>query len=625
MTNRAEAGRKPASHTSMSSSEYQFLLESHSKQHWQRITTKKRSGVIAPLFSIYSKKSIGIGEIPDLKIFAEWCKSNSLSIIQLLPMNDVGFEFRPYDACSSFALDPMYLSLEQLVHFEINPFRGQIETLRKKFSASSLRVDYKIKKAKLDLLWTMYQKREKNNPTKFRKFMSANNYWLKDYALFKVIKEIHNNSGWQEWPELLKNRNGEGLQEIEADNAERIEFFQWLQWQLFEQFKDAKQYAGSQGVLILGDLPFLVSRDSADVWAHQNYFKLDLSSGAPPDLYFANGQRWGMPPYQWNEIEKHGYDYLIEKLKYAENFYDMFRIDHFVGLFRLWTIPLTEPEESAGLKGTFDPENQGLWEEHGRKLINVMLNATSMLPCAEDLGIIPECSNRVLAEYGIPGIDVQRWVRDWGNSYDFKQGNQYRKNSVTTISTHDMLPLTGWWINEAGTADALLVERLCKSKGIDFDHIKNQLFNLEASSETRLRWKPEISSVEILLGILGKRWEEAGDIVDVYRSSFDEREKFWQFLAFKNKPSNDYMPLLTKHALQNAQESSSIFSIQLLQDWLSLEDTFPKIDPKDLRINYPGSISDNNWSIKLPFSLEDLKKAKANKAIKDLSLQTGRS
>jgi len=158
----------------------------------------------------------------------------------------------------------------------------------------------------------------------------------------------------------------------------------------------------------MGDLPFLVSRDSADVWANKNYFKLHLTSGAPPDMYFAMGQKWGMPPYRWEEIEKDKYIYIKEKLKFAANFYNMFRIDHFVGLFRVWTIENNTPEEQASLIGNFDPKNKPLWKKSGEKIIDVMIQNPEMLPCAEDLGTVPDCSNKTLEEYGIPGMDVQR-------------------------------------------------------------------------------------------------------------------------------------------------------------------------------------------------------------------------
>ena len=162
----------------------------------------------------------------------------------------------------------------------------------------------------------------------------------------------------------------------------------------------------------MGDIPFLVSKNSADVWAYKNYFKLDLSSGAPPDMYFSNGQRWGMPPYNWTNIAADNYAYIRHRLNYAQNFYNMFRIDHFVGLFRIWTIENKTPEEYGGMAGHFDPENENEWEHHGRTILSEMNQSTDMLPCAEDLGTVPVCSDKILKEFGVTGISVQRWEKN---------------------------------------------------------------------------------------------------------------------------------------------------------------------------------------------------------------------
>jgi 4-alpha-glucanotransferase len=209
----------------------------------------------------------------------------------------------------------------------------------------------------------------------------------------------------------------------------------------------------------MGDLPFLVSRDSADVWSHQQYFKLELASGAPPDMLYAKGQRWGMPPYNWQAIEANKYDYLTEKLEFAENFYDLYRIDHVVGIFRVWTIPLSEPLEHSGISGSFDPAEEASWEDHGKKILSIMVKNANMLACAEDLGVVPACSYKILSELGIPGIDIQRWMRDWDKTYDFKKPDLYRYNSLATIATHDMSSLCAWWDFEAGTIDEELFMR----------------------------------------------------------------------------------------------------------------------------------------------------------------------
>ncbi len=413
----------------------------------------RSAGVLTPLFSVYSRSSIGTGEIPDIRLLVDWCRKAGLSLIQLLPMNDAGFNFRPYDSESSMALEPFYLSIDEIAHVDTDEFKSEIAALRKKYPCEGDYFDTSVKKAKLDLLWYMYRRKKKSGDKDFAIYAEQNRPWLEPYAQYKVLKDRFGLSGWMSWPEDLKNRNPDALAALEKDEHETLVFYQWLQWQLYLQFSEAKKYARKNGVRIVGDIPFLVSRDSADVWARPSYFKLHLSSGAPPDMYFAAGQEWGMPPADWEEIERHDYDYLTQKLKYAENFYDLFRIDHFVGVFRVWTFQRGLPDAERAKTAAFDPPDESVWEEHGRKIVEAMLRSTSMRPCAEDLGCVPKCSDRVLEDYGIPGMEVQRWMRHWETTGEYKRPEEYRENAIAVISTHDTSPLEAWWKWEAGSDD----------------------------------------------------------------------------------------------------------------------------------------------------------------------------
>ncbi len=606
---------------------YASFLTSLSGRQWERIGTQRRAGVATPLFSIYSSSSVGVGELPDLKLLSDWCKACGMSIIQLLPMNDVGFNFTPYDAQSTFALEPMYLSLEALAGASAATFKKEIDALRKQFPAGRSRVDYGIKRAKLDLLWKMFQAKKSIRSAAFSAFLKENKFWLEDFVLFKVIKEIHHEAGWENWQEKFKHREPAAINPIRKEYAQRLKFYEWLQWQLFEQFTEVKEYCASNGVLLMGDLPFLVSRDSAEVWAHQAYFKLDLSSGAPPDMYFSNGQRWGMPPYNWPKIAERDYDYVKEKLKYAQNFYDLFRIDHVVGIFRVWTIGLSEPQETGGLNGVFDPADKNLWEEQGRRLLSLMIQSTEMIPCAEDLGVVPECSYRVLEEFGILGLDVQRWNKNWKEGAVFKNPKDYRKNSVAVISSHDMSSLRGWWEFEAGTVDGALFKRLAESKGIPYEMLKTELFDLENSHHGRMRWKKEIHSVPVLLNVLGRQEHEVWDLVDLYKGSYEEKEKFLNYLYEGGGPNGLAAEALSsehiRRVLEKVHEAASIFSIQLLPDWLSLDSRF-QYDPWNFRINFPGTMGEQNWTLVVPVSLEKMLKHPINGKIKEINALTGR-
>lgn len=608
--------------------DYSRFLSTLAKSQWERIGLARRSGVAVPLFSIYSLSSIGIGELRDLKLMVDWCKLSGMSIIQLLPLNDAGFNFTPYDAQSGFALEPMYLSIESLWGVglkSLGSFGNEIKQLRKSFPTGGRRkrVNYKIKQAKLDLLWKIFKDNQEFSE-EFKNYIRENKFWLDNYALFKVIKERNSESSWEAWDKPLRQREPIALSRFEKENSEKMLFHKWLQWQLYEQFKMVKEYAQSKGVLLMGDLPFLVSRDSADVWGRQDYFKLNLASGAPPDMYFAQGQRWGMPVYSWDEIARGDYDFIKEKLKYAEHFYDLFRIDHAVGMFRVWTIAMDEPIAHAGLRGKFDPQDESVWEAQGRRLLSVFTLSTRMLPCAEDLGVIPYCSFKVLEEYGIPGIDIQRWMKDWGKSYDFKPSEQYRDASVAAISTHDSSILRNWWDYEAGTVDGQLFQRKCHEAGVHFESVKDKIFDMENSLHGRLRWKGQVHSPEVLLNTLGCQEERCKDIVNLYRESYGEKKKFCAYLGLADEPKESCPNELIRKAIEKASAARSIFSIQLLIDWLSI-DCMCRCDDWNCRINFPGTISEKNWSLVMDLSLEEMLDLPINNVIRNINTRASRS
>lgn len=612
--------------------DYSFLKHTKTDSKWEKFGRNKRAGTAVPLFSVRSRKSIGIGEIPDIKLIVKWCESTGNTILQLLPLNDTGFDFAPYNSVSSFALDPMYLSIQGLKDVNLAPFKKDIRELRLKFQSTREKVDYAVKQEKIDLLWKIYKRAYLNGIRKFDNFLEENKYWIRDYAVYKVLKFSNGNKGWEDWADEFKNRNKSVLEEFEVKNSDKIRFHYWIQWQLFEQLQSVKKYANDKGVFIMGDIPFLVSKDSCDVWANKEYFNLDLLSGAPPDMYFSNGQRWGMPPYNLSEVEKNGYKYFTDKLNYAKYFYDMYRIDHFVGFFRVWTIDKDEPIEMGGLNGKFLPENIELWEETGKKLLDAMITNSELLPCAEDLGTVPECSPRVLWEYGVPGMDVQRWVKDLNN---FVPKEKFRWLTLATVSTHDSSSLVDWWYNEIGTIDGLLFKRLMKQKGFEeerISEIENELFDLENSHYNRLLWKEEINSTDKLLSVSGMKAEECGDIINLYEESFGEKEKFLK-VVFKDdadaerkyrygKVTTDFI----KRVLEFLCGSDSIFCVQLLQEYLCLDENFlRKIEERSFRINFPGIVNDENWTAVLPIYLEDMCKLNINTVIKKMNLHNERN
>ena len=174
-------------------------------------------------------------------------------------------------------------------------------------------------------------------------------------------------------------------------------------------------------------------------------------------------------------ISHDGFKYPKSKLKYAQNFYDILRIDHIVGLFRIWSIPVGQPGESEGLHGSFDPADERLWGPQGKTILSMMLDSTEMLLCGEDLGVVPKICTQTMKELGIPGNDVQRWVKDWNARHDFFSPQEYRDMSVTMLSTHDTTNWAAWWDYEAGTMDEAFFARKCADRKIDYERVKYEL------------------------------------------------------------------------------------------------------------------------------------------------------
>ena len=600
----------------------QQLLSSASSAKWKRLGTQRRSGVLVPLFSVYSKNSVGIGEYRDLKILVDWCAETGNSILQLLPMNDVGPLFCPYDSTSSFALEPMYVSLELVLADPAHPLAKKISALKKKFPAGKSHVNYRIKEEKLRLLWDIFNE-SAYDVKALQGFCDCNAYWLEDYALFTTLKSLHEDKAWFEWPEKYRSRKPASIESLKEEQEKAVTFHTWVQWHLYTQFKEVKDYAAQKGVLLKGDLPILVSRDSADVWAHPEYFKMDFVAGAPPDMYCAKGQRWGTPTYQWDRIFDDAGVYVEEKLKYAQNFYDILRIDHVVGLFRIWSIPYADPLENLGLNGAFDPRDEKVWEDHGRRILEFMHEHTTMLLCAEDLGVIPPCCPKVLKELGIAGNDVQRWTKDWDKRHDFSLPEEFRFLAVAMLATHDTTNCAGWWENEAGTIDEALFIRKCADRAIDHKQVMPQLFDTALSRHARLRWRNEINSVDRLVMILGRPREQVKDFVDLYLNSYQEKEKLWKLVGLEGAMREESDSKIVEAVLRYVLRSNAVFVINLLNDWLFFADKI-KGDPYDFRINTPGTISEKNWSLTVPVSLEDLLALKANKQIRSMIKDSSR-
>jgi len=297
-------------------------------------------GTVVPIGALRSSKPTAVGEFPDLAEFALLCKKMKIGLIQLLPVNDTGYQSSPYFSLTAFALHPLYLRISDLP--EAEQFKDKAAAINKEFSGQERFPYEKVLRAKMELLREIYTAHESDIEKKAQKGGSLaawieQNPWVKQYAVYRRIKEANSEKSWKEWPEL-REVTAEEIIAMWKDPQYRKEhlFWTWLQEALDVQFSAAAKVVAEAGILLEGDLPILMNDDSCDVWAHPNIFILELSAGAPPDMYSPDGQNWGFPLYNWAAQEQDNYAWWKQRLAVAGKYYQVYRIDHVLGFFRIW-------------------------------------------------------------------------------------------------------------------------------------------------------------------------------------------------------------------------------------------------------------------------------------------------
>lgn len=405
---------------------------------------------MVPLFSLRSETNFGIGEILDLLPLIDWVADHHLHLLQILPVHETSpMETSPYQALSGFALDPIYLSL---LHW--NDFKKS-DAANRSFSAVSTQeelhrlrdskdIGYEaIRRLKAPLLEHTFHsflygewKKHTDHAQSLQRFIDEHSDWLNDYALFRLLKEKNDWRYWKEWPTLYRDKNKSEMKKLQIEEQERLLFFKYLQWALSEQWKEVREHAKRKNVLIMGDLPFLVSKDSADVWSHPNSFSDIDSVGAPPDVFNDKGQDWGLPLFNWKVMEKKNFLWWRLRIQHAREHYDLIRLDHVVGFYRVWVIP------KEG-KPHFEPAEESEQIKRGKQLLRAIIEeAGTCIPIAEDLGVIPDFVRETLTQFGIAGHKVLRWEKQ-DNVYS--DPKDYPFISLATTGTHDTSTLLNWW------------------------------------------------------------------------------------------------------------------------------------------------------------------------------------
>jgi len=403
----------------------------------------RSAGILIPLFSIRTRNSLGRGEILDLAPMMDFALSMGHRVIQLLPLDETGPNgLSPYSAMSVMAIDPMYISISGLTGVgRIVSWRARAAVGKARFVPRSI-----IRREKFALLERAYRATRARGGlyqgAQLDEFIEANSYWLRDYALFRALKERFNWTSWETWPAQIAQRDPAALAAARRELAEPVEMYGYWQFIAHRQWSQMRAYASSHGAAIGGDLAFSPCRDSAEVWADQDEFDLSRTVGAPPDGFNPQGQRWGLPIPNWNQMRAHGFKLLRARARRASSLYDLIRIDHVVGLYRTFNFG-SDPDAA----GTFTPADEADQRLQGEEVIHAIkqeVGARELI--AEDLGTVPPWVRESLTRLGIPGYKVMQWERNWGHADEpFLSPATYPELSLATTGTHDTEPLTVWW------------------------------------------------------------------------------------------------------------------------------------------------------------------------------------
>lgn len=400
----------------------------------------RASGVLLPIFSLPSKYGIGSFS-KEAYEWVDFLKKAGQSYWQILPLVPTGYGDSPYQSFSTYAGNPYFIDLDELIEEGV---LAQEEVDEVDFGKEADTIDYeKLYHNRYPLLRKAYERSKVSENAEYNCFVQENEWWLKDYALFMAVKERFGGIAWTEWSEDIRLRHSFAMDYYRRELYFEIEFHKYLQYTFYKQWMRLKQYANSKGILIIGDIPIYVAMDSADTWANPELFQLDNDNiplavaGCPPDGFSAMGQLWGNPLYRWNYHEQTGFQWWLKRLSYCFKMYDVVRIDHFRGFDEYYSIPYGA-----------DTAINGHWEKGpGMALfqkVKDVLGKSELI--AEDLGYMTDTVRQLVKDTGFANMKVLEFAfdsRDTGSASDYLPHN-YTDNCVAYTGTHDNETIIGW-------------------------------------------------------------------------------------------------------------------------------------------------------------------------------------
>ena len=403
------------------------------------------SGILLHITSLPSP--FGIGDFgPAAYRFAEFLSEAGQGYWQILPLSPPSDGYSPYQARSAFAINPLLASPEILAEEGLLD-RSDLKPARAGYGPFDLPVASALKESLLQKAFERFLNEGGLRRADYLDYCAGNSGWLEDFALFSAIKALHPEGDWSSWPVPLRNRKPGALEKFRTRNGGAVAYMNFLQFMLNSQWERLKNFCNRHGVLIVGDVPYYVSYDSADVWSHPGFFKLDRSrkpafqAGVPPDYFSATGQLWGNPVYDWEHLRENRFSWWMDRLERNLRLHDLVRIDHFRGMVAYWEVPAGE---STAVRGRWVecPVRDFFREVHKKIPLPPLI--------AEDLGMITPDVREIIRELEIPGMRVLLFAFGEDMPESPHIPHNYIRKTVVYTGTHDNNTVRGWFRREAG-------------------------------------------------------------------------------------------------------------------------------------------------------------------------------
>lgn len=572
------------------------------------------TGTAVPIFSLRSKDDFGIGEFKDLKRLVDWASASGQNVIQVLPINDTTMtrtkqDSYPYNSVSAFALHPQFINLQDAGVKADKNFKALAKELN-----SLPSVDYeRVNKEKERLLRKAYTTFK--GGADYDSFVKENSEWLLPYAVFCCLRDTYGNAYFPLWGEYSRY-SSELVEKYRLEHPKETGFYLYEQYLLDRQLKEACEYAHSRGVCLKGDLPIGISRDSVDAWIHPELFHMDSQAGAPPDFFSKDGQNWGFPTYNWEKMAEDGYAWWKKRMHRMQEYFDCFRIDHILGFFRIWEIPL--PYRS-GLMGHFNPAlpySKKELEKLGFRIDSLTAFSAWDSGKAETADVLfledphrkgwyhLRISGKETAVYqSLPQEQKETYDRLYEDFFYHRHDAFWKKSGMKKLPA--LLSSTGML---ACGEDLGMIPQCVPEVMRDL-----RILSLEIQRMPKKYGEEFANPAEYpYLSVCATGTHDTSTLRSWWKEDKAVTQRFYNsILRCEGDAPEDCGPLICEKIVKQHLASPSMLCILPLQDWLSLdEDLRYPGNPDDERINVPA-ISHFYWKYRMHLNLEDLARDKS--------------